>query len=115
LEKSNNEDENICNYKFNNKDNNIIEISDIKNNSNNNNDLSKKDESQKLINNKSNQKTNNPQEVDEYFKEIFCDMQLKENNLLVDPNYLMNIQKSINQKMRARLIDWIVDVHKKYR
>ena len=115
LEKSNNEDENICNYKFNNKDNNIIEISDIKNNSNNNNDLPKKDESQKLINNKSNQKTNNPQEVDEYFKEIFCDMQLKENNLLVDPNYLMNIQKSINQKMRAILIDWIVDVHKKYR
>ena len=42
-------------------------------------------------------------------------MQLKENNLLVDPNYLFNTQKSINQKMRAILIDWIVDVHKKYR
>ena len=115
LEKGNNEDESKCNYKFNNKDNNIVEISDNKNNSNNNNDLSKRGESQKLINNNINQNNNNPQEVDDYFKEIFCDMQLKENNFLVDPNYLFNTQKSINQKMRAILIDWIVDVHKKYR
>ena len=115
LEKGNNEDENKCNNKFNNKDNNIIEISDTKNNSNNNKDLSKREESQKLSNIKSYQNNNNPQEVDEYFKEIFCDMQLKENNLLVDPNYLKNTQKAINQKMRAILIDWIVDVHKKYR
>ena len=115
LKQQNNEDENKCNNNFKNKDNNIIEISDTKNNSNNNNHLSKRDESQKLSNNNYKQNNNNPQEVDEYFKEIFCDMQLKENILLVDPNYLMKTQKSINQKMRAILIDWIVDVHKKYR
>ena len=110
LEKGNNEDVNKCNNKYNNKDNNIIEISDIKNNSNNNNNLSKREEHQKII-----YINNNPQEVDEYFKEIFCDMQLKENIHLVDPNYLKNTQKTINQKMRAILIDWIVDVHKKYK
>jgi len=114
LEKGSNENENKSNNKFNNKDNNIIEISDTKNNSNNNN-LPKRKESQKLNNNNINQNNYNPQEVDEYFKEIFCDMQLKENNLLIDSNYLKNTQKSINQKMRSILIDWLVDVHKKYR
>ena len=114
LEKGNNEDESKCNNKYNNKDNNIIEISGIKNNSNNNNNLSKREEHQ-TINNINNQSNINPQEVDEYFKEIFCDMQLKENKLLVDPNYLKNKQKALNQKMRAILIDWIVDVHKKYK
>ena len=115
LEKGNNEDVNKYINKYNNKDNNIIEISDIKNNSNNNNNLSKREEHQKISNINSNQNNNNPQEVDEYFKEIFCDMQLKENTHLVDPNYLKNIQKTINQKMRAILIDWIVDVHNKYK
>ena len=105
-EKINNVDENKCN----NKDNNIIEISDIKNKNNN---VSKREDLQKLTN--INVEQNNPQEVDEYFKEIFCDMQLKENKLLVDPNYLKNTQKTINKRMRAILIDWIVDVHKKYR
>ena len=112
LEKGNNDDV----YNYNNKDNNIIEISDIKNNSyNNNNNLSKREEHQKISNINSILNNNNPQEVDEYFKEIFCDMQLKENTHLVDPNYLKNTQKTINQKMRAILIDWIVDVHKKYK
>ena len=112
LEKGSNDDV----YNYNNKDNNIIEISDIKNNSyNNNNNLSKREEHQKISNINSILNNNNPQEVDEYFKEIFCDMQLKENTHLVDPNYLKNTQKTINQKMRAILIDWIVDVHKKYK
>ena len=111
LEKGNNDDV----YNYNNKDNNIIEISDIKNNSYNNNNLSKREEHQKISNINSILNNNNPQEVDEYFKEIFCDIQLKENTHLVDPNYLKNTQKTINQKMRAILIDWIVDVHKKYK
>ena len=114
--KGNNEDANKCNNKYNNNkdNNNIIEISDIKNNSNNNN-LSKREEHYKINNINSNQNDNNPQEVNEYFKEIFCDMQLKENTHLIDPNYLKNTQKTINKKMRAILIDWIIDVHKKYK
>ena len=58
---------------------------------------------------------NNPQEMDEYFEEIFYDIQLRENSTLIDPNYLKNTQKSINHKMRAILIDWLIDVHKKYK
>ena len=58
---------------------------------------------------------NNPQLVDEYFEEIFDDIQLRENSSLIDPNYLKNTQKFINHKMRAILIDWLIDVHKKYK
>ena len=62
------------------------------------------------------QKNNdNPQEVNEYFDEIFNDIQIRENNELIDPNYLKNTQKFINHKMRAILIDWLIDVHKKYK
>ena len=58
---------------------------------------------------------NNPQEINEYFEEIFYDIQLRENSSLIDPNYLKNTQKFINRKMRAILIDWLIDVHKKYK
>ena len=58
---------------------------------------------------------NNPQEVNEYFEDIFNDIKKGENHTLIDPNYLKNTQKFINHKMRAILIDWLVDVHKKYK
>ena len=58
---------------------------------------------------------NNPQQVDEYFDDIFDDMQLRENSSLINPNYLKNTQKFINRKMRSILIDWLIDVHRKYK
>ena len=64
---------------------------------------------------KENNNINNPQEINDYFEEIFYDIQLRESSNLIDPNYLNNIQKSINRKMRAILIDWLIDVHKKYK
>ena len=67
------------------------------------------------IKEKENNNINNPQEINDYFEEIFYDIQLRESSNLIDPNYLNNIQKSINRKMRAILIDWLIDVHKKYK
>ena len=64
---------------------------------------------------KINKNINNPQQVDEYFEEIFNNMQLREKSSLIDPNYLKNTQKFINRKMRSILIDWLIDVHKKYK
>ena len=57
----------------------------------------------------------NPQEVDEYFDDILSDIQLREKNTFIDPDYIKNTQKSINRKMRSILIDWLIDVHKKYK
>jgi len=31
-----------------------------------------------------------------------------------DPNYMQNVQRDVNQSMRAILIDWLVDVHLKF-
>ena len=68
-----------------------------------------------LYNYGNNKNINNPKEVNEYFEDIFHDLQIRENYTLIDPNYLKNNQKFINHKMRAILIDWLVDVHKKYK
>ena len=102
-----------------NKDNNIIidKNSNKKQSNKQKSLLSDKNTKDEVIQ-KSNsiQKNNdNPQEVNEYFDEIFNDIQIRENNELIDPNYLKNTQKFINHKMRAILIDWLIDVHKKYK
>ena len=55
-----------------------------------------------------------PQEVDEYFDDIFLELKEKEEQFLPDINY-MSKQKDINHKMRAILIDWLIDVHLKYK
>ena len=130
----NNKDNNICINDKNNididkkKDNNNIENKDkyksiIKEKKSN---LKKSINKDNLINNNINLNiketinnnisiNNNPQEVNDYFEEIFYDIQLRENSSLIDPNYLKNTQKFINRKMRAILIDWLIDVHKKYK
>ena len=56
----------------------------------------------------------NVQEVDEYFNDIISELFKKEENYLPDPNY-MSKQSDINHKMRAILIDWLIDVHLKYK
>ena len=55
-----------------------------------------------------------PQNVDEYFDEIFSELKSKEEKFLPEMNY-MSKQKDINHKMRAILIDWLIDVHLKYK
>jgi len=56
----------------------------------------------------------NIQNVDEYFNEICIELFKNEDKYLVDPQYMSN-QPDINYRMRAILIDWLIDVHLKYK
>jgi len=56
----------------------------------------------------------NPQHVAEYVPDIFHVLKREEPLLLPSPTY-MERQVHVNAKMRAILIDWLVDVHKKYK
>jgi cyclin B len=56
----------------------------------------------------------NPQHVAEYAHDIFRNLQRDEPMGLPSPNY-MERQVQVNAKMRAILVDWLVDVHKKYK
>jgi len=56
----------------------------------------------------------NPQFVNEYAADIFCQLFRDEAAFLPRPNY-MELQTDINGKMRAILIDWLIEVHMKYR
>ena len=73
----------------------------------------------KIENNNNNQekkvvKKINIQNVDEYFDEICTELFKNEEKYLVNPQY-MSYQSDINHKMRAILIDWLIDVHLKYK
>ena len=59
-------------------------------------------------------KNSNPQNVDEYFDDICQELSKYEEKYLVDPQYMSN-QTDINYRMRAILIDWLIDVHLKYK
>jgi len=50
----------------------------------------------------------------EYLSEIYELYKLCEFNYMVNPNYMSIIQTNINEKMRAILIDWLIDVHLKF-
>jgi len=55
-----------------------------------------------------------PQRVSEYAADIFVHLLHKESSFLPKPDYV-EMQKDINSKMRAILIDWLVEVQLKYR
>jgi len=55
-----------------------------------------------------------PQNVADYVSDIYKHLQGEESVLRVQPNY-MERQIQINSKMRSILVDWLVDVHKKYK
>ena len=56
----------------------------------------------------------NVQDADEYFEDICEELFKNEDKYLVDPKYMSN-QTDINHRMRAILIDWLIDVHLKYK
>ena len=56
----------------------------------------------------------NVQNADEYFDDICDELFKNEEKYLVDPKYMSN-QSDINHRMRAILIDWLIDVHLKYK
>ena len=55
-----------------------------------------------------------PEEVAPYTKEIFRNLRTNEGRFLPKAGY-MSQQSDINEKMRAILIDWLVDVHLKFK
>jgi len=55
-----------------------------------------------------------PQAVTEYVNEIYEHMMEKEKKDRVDPRFLTN-QVDINEKMRAILVDWLVEVHRMFK
>lgn len=57
----------------------------------------------------------NPQIVEEYFDEIYKYLKNIENSDLPKENYMKNTQKEITEKMRTILVDWLVDVHAKFK
>ena len=56
----------------------------------------------------------NVQNAEEYFDDICEEIFSNEEKYLVDPKYMSN-QSDINHRMRAILIDWLIDVHLKYK
>lgn len=56
----------------------------------------------------------NPQNVQEYFSDIFKYFFEIESTYLPNPNY-MDTQNDINEKMRGILNDWLIEVHLKYK
>jgi len=56
-----------------------------------------------------------PQNLSEYAQEIFINMKNEEQMWMVDPEYLQKVQTEIKDTSRAFLIEWIIDVHRKFR
>lgn len=56
----------------------------------------------------------NPQYASEYLEEIYEYLRSIENDLMSKYGY-MAYQKDINEKMRAILIDWLIDVHLRFK
>ena len=53
--------------------------------------------------------------MSEYAQEIYENMKSEEAMWMVDPEYLQKVQTEIKDTSRAFLIEWIIDVHRKFR
>ncbi|KAK7277438.1 hypothetical protein RIF29_18590 [Crotalaria pallida] len=58
--------------------------------------------------------TNDPLAAVEYIYDIYCSYKKNENFSCVSPAYMTSQQFDINEKMRAILIDWLIEVHYKF-
>ena len=56
-----------------------------------------------------------PQTVSEFAQDIYWSMRKEEGMWMVDPEYLTKIQTEIKDTSRAFLIEWMIDVHRKFR
>ena len=56
-----------------------------------------------------------PLRVGAYVNQIMDHVQAKESLFTVSSDYFVVVQKDIKEKMRAILIDWLVDVHLKFK
>ena len=59
----------------------------------------------------------NPQMIAEHANEIYKNIREEENTLKIDPDYLtkVQVQTEVKDTSRAFLIEWIIDVHRKFR
>ncbi len=59
----------------------------------------------------------NPQQASEFANDIYSNMRSEEERLKVDPSYLLQVQnpKEVKDTSRAFLVEWIIDVHRKFR
>jgi cyclin B len=62
-----------------------------------------------------NEKSSNPQFVTDYVKEVYEHLRETESKYMVQHGYITKSQQDINEKMRAILVDWLVDVHLKFK
>ena len=60
-------------------------------------------------------KTEEIQNVAEYAQEIYNSLIEMENDYLVDNEYLKKVQTEVKDTSRGFLIEWIIDVHRKFR
>lgn len=56
-----------------------------------------------------------PSCISEYSIKIYKQMLVEEEKWMVPPDYLQKIQTEIKDTSRAFLIEWIIDVHRKFR
>jgi len=57
----------------------------------------------------------NPQHLSEFSQDIFVNLKNEEDSKMVPANYLQHVQTEIKDTSRAFLIEWIIDVHRKFR
>ena len=59
----------------------------------------------------------NPQMVSEFATDIYSTMKKQEKLFLVEANYLQKVQlpTEVKDTSRAFLVEWIIDVHRKFR
>ena len=56
-----------------------------------------------------------PQNVSEFSQDIYDNMRKEEDANLVTHDYLQSVQTEIKDTSRAFLIEWVIDVHRKFR
>ena len=77
-------------------------------------DIEMKNEEEKIIKEIEKPKIKNPQLVEEYFDEIYDTLKSTELEHLPEKDY-MSKRTDITSKMRSILLDWLVEVHMKYK
>lgn len=61
------------------------------------------------------QEVKDPQAVAEYSQKNFENMKNEELKFMVDHDYISKVQTEIRDTSRAFLLEWIIDVHRKFR
>lgn len=56
-----------------------------------------------------------PQHLSEFSQPIFDNLKKQEEQFMVDPTYISKVQTEIRDTSRAFLLEWIIDVHRKFR